>query len=71
MDEREISAGFKKRNILTPQNPNLDTIGQKNTIITTKCSGRAFLFQSRSSQALASMIRYQRQCRPPPNAKPI
>ena len=48
MDEREISGGFKKRNILTPHNPNLDIISQENTIITTKCGGRAFLLQSRS-----------------------
>jgi hypothetical protein len=43
MDEREISAGFEKRNILNPHNANLDIISQENTIITTQCGGCAFL----------------------------
>jgi hypothetical protein len=47
MDEREISAGFEKRNILNPHNANSDIISQENTINTTKCGGCAFLLQSR------------------------
>ena len=43
MDEGEISARFEKRNTLNPPKPDLDIIGQKNTITTTKYGGRAFL----------------------------
>jgi hypothetical protein len=52
MDKRKILAGFEKRNILDPKDPNSDIVSQENEIVTMKYGGHTLALISGGGQAL-------------------